>query len=293
MATLDSITEYLNAIAKIPLLTSDEELILARSIQTWIENRESDNPCPRIARRGKRAQDRMVKGNLRLVVSISRRYLGRGHSTTMMDLIQEGNLGLIKATERFDPTRGYKFSTYATWWIRQSCHRTLAQTDRIIRIPINAFDILNNVRHFIWQYRQEHHRYPSVEECAQETGISAEFMRYYLVHSNRCASLDQSVLSKKGEDDGDTLAAFIAADNPDAMEAIEISMLQEKLDQWKWDLTGLQLDVLNRRFGLNGQEPETLATISKDLGVSREAVRLQEQRGLRKMRLASAMRRAA
>jgi RNA polymerase primary sigma factor len=289
MATSDPFRDYLNSIGQIPLLAHEEELTLARSIQSWLADRDSDSPCPRIARRGRRAQDRMVKGNLRLVVSTARKFFGRGQSLTMMDLIQEGNIGLIKATERFDPSRGYKFSTYASWWIRAAILRALAQGDRIVRLPTAASDILNNMRHFAWQFRQDHDRFPSVEECAEDAGISAEYLRYYLMHQWGCVSLDQKVRGSKCNDDDVTIGSFITADTPEPLEVLHLSMLEEKLDQWKWNLTELQLSVINRRFGLDGCQPETLASISHDLGVSREAVRLQEKRGLRKMRLASAL----
>jgi RNA polymerase primary sigma factor len=289
MATSDPFRDYLNSIGQIPLLAHEEELTLARSIQAWIADRDSDPPCPRIARRGRRAQDRMTKGNLRLVVSTARKFFGRGQSLTMMDLIQEGNIGLIKATERFDPSRGYKFSTYASWWIRAAILRALAQGDRIVRLPTAASDILNNMRHFAWQFRQDHDRFPTVEECAEDAGISAEYLRYYLMHQWGCVSLDQKVGGSKCNDDDVTIGSFITADTPEPLEVLHLSMLEEKLEQWKWNLTELQLSVINRRFGLDGCQPETLASISHDLGVSREAVRLQEKRGLRKMRLASAL----
>jgi RNA polymerase primary sigma factor len=293
MSTFDPIRDYLNSIGQIPLLTHDEELMLGRSIQAWQADRQSNNPCPRIARRGKRALDRMVKGNLRLVVSVSRRYLGRAYTLTHMDLIQEGNVGLIRAAEKFDPARGYKFSTYATWWIRQAMARLLAQNDRIVRIPTNAHDILNNLRYFVWEFRQQHDRMPSIQECAKESGVTVESLRYYLLHGNNTTSLDQTIKGRDGDKDAGTIGSCVAADAPDPLDAVEISMLQEKLDDWKWNLTELQLSIINRRFGLEGHQPETLASISKDLGVSREAVRLQEQRGLRKMRLASALSAAA
>jgi RNA polymerase sigma factor (sigma-70 family) len=288
MSTFDPIREYLNAIGKIPLLTHDEELMLARSIHAWIADRTSSNPCPRIARRGKRAKDRMVNGNLRLVVSMSRSFLGRGQTLTMMDLIQEGNIGLIKAAERFDPARGYKFSTYATWWIRAAMYRVLAQNDRIVRLPTAATDILNNMRHFVWRFRQDFDRFPSIEECAKEAGISVEFMRYYLFHQSGCLSLDKKVNGNRGSDEA-TLGSFITSDTTDPLEAVEFSMLREKIDGWKAGLTELQVSVINRHYGLDGQEPQTLTTIGKELGVSRECIRQHEQRGLRKMRLASCL----
>ena len=293
MATIDPFRDYLNTIGQVPLLTHEEELILARSVQAWIVDRTTSTPCPRIARRGKRAQERMIKGNLRLVVSMSRKFFGRGQTLTLMDLIQEGNIGLIKATERFDPSRGYKFSTYCTWWIRAAILRALAQGDRIVRLPTAAMDILSNMRHFAWQFRQDHDRFPSVEECAKDAGISAEFLRYYLAHQWGCVSLDQKVKGSKYNDDAVTIGSFISSDAPEPLEVIHLSMLKKKLDRWKRELTDLQLNVISRRFGLDGHEPETLANIGRDLGVSREAVRLQEQRGLRKMRVASALSAAA
>ena len=289
MATSDPFRDYLNSIGQIPLLTHEEELTLARSIQAWIGDRTSSAPCPRIARRGRRAQDRMTKGNLRLVVSTARKFFGRGQSLTMMDLIQEGNIGLIKATERFDPSRGYKFSTYASWWIRAAILRALAQGDRIVRLPTAASDILNNMRHFAWQFRQDHDRFPTVEECAKDAGISAEYLRYYLMHQWGCVSLDQKVRGSKCNDDDVTIGSFITADTPEPLEVLHLSMQKEKLDQWKHGLTDLQLNVINRRFGLDGHHKETLEAIGNDLGVTREAIRNHEQRGLRKMRLASAL----
>jgi hypothetical protein len=149
------------------------------------------------------------------------------------------------------------------------------------------------VRTFAWQFRQENHRYPSIQECAKHAGISAEFMRYYLMHQSGCVSLDQTVQGNKRADDDVTIGSFIASDNTDPLDAVEISMLREKLDEWKLGLTDVQHSVITRHYGLDGQEPETLTVIGKELGVSREAIRQHEQRGLRKMRMASVMRRAA
>ena len=289
MSTIDPFRDYLNSIGQIPLLAHEEELTLARSIQAWLADRNSDSPCPRIARRGRRAQDRMTKGNLRLVVSTARKFFGRGQSLTMMDLIQEGNIGLIKATERFDPSRGYKFSTYASWWIRAAILRALAHNDRIVRLPTAATDILNNMRHFAWQFRQNHDRFPTIEECAENASISSEYLRYYLMHQWGCVSLDQKVRGNKCNDDDVTIGSFITADTPEPLEVLHFSMLEEKLDSWKWNLTELQLSVINRRFGLDGHKQETLEAIGRELGVTREAIRNHEQRGLRKMRLASAL----
>lgn len=293
MAALDSIREYLDTIGKIPLLTHDEELILARSVQAWIADQASPNPCPRLARRGKRALDRMVQGNLRLVVSASKKFMGRGQSTTLMDLIQEGNIGLIKAAKRFDPSRGYKFSTYAYWWIRQAMHRLLAQQDRLIAIPTAAHDILNNVRHFAVRFRHEHDRSPTVEECAAECKVQPETMRHYLMHAKQCGSLDQTLNNKNGVEDGSTLLSLIASNNTNTVDDVQASIVFDHLLTWMDTLTDVQVNVINRRYGLTGQPPETLAAISKDLGVSREAVRLQEQRAMRKIRLASGYMRAA
>ena len=293
MAANDTLRDYLNTIGQVPLLTHEEELTLARTIQAWIADRTSSTPCPRIARRGKRAQDRMVKGNLRLVVSNARKFIGRGQTLTMMDLIQEGNIGLIKASERFDPSRGYKFSTYASWWIRAAILRALSQGDRIVRLPTAATDILNNMRNFAWQFRQAHDRSPTIEECAKEAGISAEYLRYYMLHQWGCVSLDQKIRGSDSNDDHATIGSFISADTLEPLDEIHLSMQKEKLDSWKWNLTELQLNVINRRFGLDGHKRETLEAIGKELGVTREAIRNHEQRGLRKMRLASALSAAA
>ena len=287
MSAFDSVRDYLDAIGKIPLLTHDEELILARSIQKWIDNRESSKPCPRIARRGKRALDRMVQGNLRLVVSATRKYYNRSYTLTVMDLIQEGNIGLIKAAERFDPSRGYKFSTYAYWWVRQAMHRVLAQHDRVIHIPTAAYDILNNVRHFADRYKQQHNRQPSIEECAAECNITPDTMRNYLMHASGCSSLDQPARSVATEDKSSSLVDLLPSNSTNSLDDVQALISAEKLSTWMTTLTDREQMVITRCYGLNNQPEERLSTISKDLGVSREAVRQAQQRALRKIRFAS------
>ena len=293
MSALDAIRDYLDTIGKIPLLTHDEELILARSVQEWIENRDSDNPCPRIARRGKRALDRMVQGNLRLVVSASRKFQSRGYTITLMDLIQEGNIGLIKAAERFDPSRGYKFSTYAYWWIRQAMHRLLAQHDRIIHIPTAAYDILNNVKHFAARFKHEHDRPPTIEECAAECSITPDTMRHYLMHASGCKSLDQPSLSTAEESNSSHLADLIPSDITNSLDDVQISITAEKVGAWMQTLTEKEAAVINSLYGLNNHQQETMSSIARQMGVSREAVRQTQMRAFCKVRLVSGLQCAA
>jgi RNA polymerase sigma factor (sigma-70 family) len=293
MSALDAIRDYLDTIGKIPLLTHDEELILARSVQEWIENRDSDNPCPRIARRGKRALDRMVQGNLRLVVSASRKFQSRGYTITLMDLIQEGNIGLIKAAERFDPSRGYKFSTYAYWWIRQAMHRVLAQHDRIIHIPTAAYDILNNVRHFAVRFKHEHDRPPTIEECAAECSVTPDTMRHYLMHASGCKSLDQPSLSTAAESNSSHLADLIPSDITNSVDDVQASITAENVGIWMNTLTEKEATVINSLYGLNNHPQESMSTIGKEMGVCREAVRQTQMRALRKIRFVSGLQCAA
>lgn len=289
MSRTDSVKAYLSSIGKIPMLTAEEELILSRAVQAWMQDRESDNPCPRIARRGKRALDRMVQANLRLVVSASKKYYGRGFSTSVMDLIQEGNLGLIRAAEKYDPSRGYKFSTYAYWWIRQGMHRVLAQSDRMIHLPIAAYDVLNTAKHFAAKYKLKHNRPPSLEECAAECKVQPDTLRNYMLHATGTASLNQPTMQRQHEDDGTSLEDCIASQHGNPIDEVENNINSELINIWMQTLTDKELMVINRCFGLNNTPIESMSTISQELGVCREAVRQTHVRALRKIRHQSGM----
>jgi RNA polymerase primary sigma factor len=291
----DSIQDFLNAAGKIPLLTHDEEIILGRRVramQSLLDDNPSgpyDHSAKRILRVGKRAKDRMITGNLRLVVNVAKRYLHIARHLELSDLVQEGMFGLVRGVEKFDPERGYKFSTYAYWWIRQGIARAISQQDRTIRLPVNAIDCLNKLRLWMPQFFRDHGRMPSPEECAEHVGISPPVMRHYLQHLVGTISLDQQC---RNGDDASNILDMVASSDTSPMEALEISDGIQAVGSWLGDLSEHQAAVMSCRFGLDGNGPRTQKSTSLELGVSRQAVQQAEQRSLRKMQL-RAFRRAA
>jgi RNA polymerase primary sigma factor len=283
-----ALNDYLTAIGKIPLLTTEEEIFYGRDVQLWIADRESTSPCPRIERRGKRATRRMVQGNLRLVVTVSTKFYNRASALTRMDLIQEGNLGLIRAVEKFDPSRGYKFSTYAYWWIRQGMSRAISQSDRMIRLPMPAGDILSRVRRFASDYRGEHGVAPSLEQCAKVAGIVPDTLALYLSHAAGHASID-ALAKSQGDADGcaiiDLLPSNATNTVEDAWESMELDRLEVLLEA----LTEAEYDVLDQTYGLSTGSPKTLEAVGKEKGVSRERVRQIKERALMKVRARGAL----
>lgn len=259
----DPVRMYLKEIGKVPLLTADEEIELAKRME------EGDE----------KAKQRLCEANLRLVVSIAKRYVGRG--MLFLDLIQEGNLGLIKAVEKFDYTKGYKFSTYATWWIRQSITRAIADQARTIRIPVHMVETINKLIRVSRQLLQQLGREPSPEEIAEEMGMPVDKVREIQKIAQEPVSLETPI----GEEEDSHLGDFIPdEDVPAPADAAAFSMLKEQLVEVLGTLTDREQKVLKLRFGLEDGRARTLEEVGKEFDVTRERIRQIEAKALRKLR---------
>ncbi|MBQ0018836.1 MAG: RNA polymerase sigma factor RpoD [Clostridiales bacterium] len=261
--TDDPVRMYFKEIGKVPLLTADEERELAIRIEQGDEE----------------AKKKLCESNLRLVVSIARRYLNRGLS--FLDLIQEGNLGLMKAVDKFDYTKGYKFSTYATWWIRQAITRSIADQARTIRIPVHMVETINKLIRISRQLLQEYGREPTSEEIAKEMGISVEKVREIKKISQDPVSLETPI----GEEEDSHLGDFIPdEDIPSPVDAASYSMLQKQLREVLDTLSEREKKVLILRFGIEDGRPRTLEEVGREFNVTRERIRQIEAKALRKLR---------
>jgi RNA polymerase primary sigma factor len=259
----DPVRMYLKEIGKVPLLSADEEIDLAKRMEIGDEN----------------AKKRLAEANLRLVVSIAKRYVGRG--MLFLDLIQEGNLGLIKAVEKFDYRKGYKFSTYATWWIRQAITRAIADQARTIRIPVHMVETINKLIRVSRQLLQDLGREPVPEEIAKEMGIPVERVREILKISQEPVSLETPI----GEEEDSHLGDFIQDDNvPVPADAAAFTLLKEQLVEVLGTLTEREQKVLRLRFGLDDGRARTLEEVGKEFNVTRERIRQIEAKALRKLR---------
>ncbi len=259
----DPVRMYLKEIGKVPLLSADEEIDLAKRMEVGDES----------------AKKRLAEANLRLVVSIAKRYVGRG--MLFLDLIQEGNLGLIKAVEKFDYRKGYKFSTYATWWIRQAITRAIADQARTIRIPVHMVETINKLIRVSRQLLQELGREPSPEEIAAEMGMSVDRVREILKISQEPVSLETPI----GEEEDSHLGDFIQDDNvPVPADAAAFTLLKEQLSEVLETLTEREQKVLRLRFGLDDGRARTLEEVGKEFNVTRERIRQIEAKALRKLR---------
>ncbi len=259
----DPVRMYLKEIGKVPLLTADEEIELAKRM----ENGDED------------AKKRLAEANLRLVVSIAKRYVGRG--MLFLDLIQEGNLGLIKAVEKFDYRKGFKFSTYATWWIRQAITRAIADQARTIRIPVHMVETINKLVRVSRQLLQELGREPTAEEIAEKMDIPVERVREIMKISQEPVSLETPI----GEEEDSHLGDFIQDDNvPVPAEAAAFTLLKEQLQEVLGTLTEREQKVLRLRFGLDDGKARTLEEVGKEFNVTRERIRQIEAKALRKLR---------
>ncbi len=286
----DPISWYLATIGRVPLLTPAEEIELGNQVQIMMnltedgmvdeKTKKFTSHERRLIRIGRRAKERMMKANLRLVVSVAKKYQGKG--LELLDLVQEGSLGLERAVEKFDPTRGYKFSTYAFWWIRQSMTRAIACQSRTIRLPVHLSERLATIRKVSLDLAHKLGAMPNRIEIAEEMDIEVEELDSILRQALTTSSLDAPV----NGDDGRSFLGDLIADGSveEPLDKVEQSIHQEQLGRWLTHLSEQEQHVLKLRFGLEGNDRHTLAEIGRLLEVSRERVRQVELKSLRKLR---------
>ena len=293
-STDDPVRMYLKEIGKVSLLSADEEISLATAMSAGVEakqkleeaekngtelSEEEMKALKSAVKKGERSKQRLAEANLRLVVSIAKRYVGRG--MLFLDLIQEGNLGLIKAVEKFDYTKGYKFSTYATWWIRQAITRAIADQARTIRIPVHMVETINKVIRVSRQLLQELGHDPSPEEIAAEMDMPVDKVREILKIAQEPVSLETPI----GEEEDSHLGDFIPDEGAsEPSEAASFTLLQEQLVDVLSTLTPREEKVLKLRFGIEDGRPRTLEEVGKEFNVTRERIRQIEAKALRKLR---------
>ena len=294
MLTGDPVRMYLKEIGKVSLLSADEEISLATAMSAGVEAKQKLEEAEKngtelseeemkelnaAVKKGERSKQRLAEANLRLVVSIAKRYVGRG--MLFLDLIQEGNLGLIKAVEKFDYTKGYKFSTYATWWIRQAITRAIADQARTIRIPVHMVETINKVIRVSRQLLQELGHDPSPEEIAAEMDMPVDKVREILKIAQEPVSLETPI----GEEEDSHLGDFIPDEGAsEPSEAASFTLLQEQLVDVLSTLTPREEKVLKLRFGIEDGRPRTLEEVGKEFNVTRERIRQIEAKALRKLR---------
>lgn len=262
----DSVRLYLREIGKIPLLSSDEEMELAR----------------RIIEGDKKAKDKMAEANMRLVVSIAKRYSGRG--LDFLDLIQEGNTGLLRAVEKFDPDKGFKFSTYATWWIRQAITRAIADQARTIRIPVHMVETINKLLRTQRRMTQELNREPTIEELSKELDMEPEKIEYVMKIKQDISSLDAGV-GRDGDEEDSVLGDFIEdEDTVSPEESATNQLLKEQVNDVLSSLSDREQKIVRMRFGLDNGKSHTLEEVGQEFAVTRERIRQIEAKALAKLR---------
>ena len=287
----DPVKVYLKEIGRVPLLTPEEEVNLALTIKAGSEAKEKYDAdpdalseeekaaCLKAIKKGVAARKRLSEANLRLVVSIAKRYVGRGMQ--FLDLIQEGNLGLIKAVEKFDHTKGFKFSTYATWWIRQAITRAIADQARTIRIPVHMVETINKVKKVSSQLLHEQGKEPTAEEIAERLEMSVDKVREIMRVAQEPVSLETPI----GEEEDSHLGDFIPDDDAlEPAEAASFTLLKEQLVEVLKTLTPREEKVLRLRFGIEDGRTRTLEEVGKEFNVTRERIRQIEAKALRKLR---------
>jgi RNA polymerase primary sigma factor len=290
-ATADPVKDYLKQIGKVPLLTAGQEVELAKRIEAGLfaDHKLADGSAvlragqridlERVAEDGRRAKNHLLEANLRLVVSLARRYAGRG--MLILDLIQEGNLGLIRGVEKFDYTKGYKFSTYATWWIRQAISRAMAEQSRTIRLPVHVAEALSRLARVQRQLLQDLGREPTPEELATELDMTPE----KIVEVRKYGREPISLHTPLGEDGGSEFGDLIEdSEAIQPAEAVSFTLLQEQLHSVLGTLSKREAGIVSMRFGLTDGQPKTLAEIGRVYGVTRERIRQIESQTMSKLR---------
>ena len=288
----DLLGDYLKTIGQVSLLSADDEISLGHRVQAMLRIREErpeddwTSQERRTVRSGDRAKNKMIECNLRLVVSCAKKYAGLDlcKHLEISDLISEGNIGLVRAVEKYDPTRGYKFSTYAYWWIRQGITRCMTQQDRTIRLPCNAVTSLNNARRFMLDYRMQHGKQPTMEEIAEYCKTPVATMKNYMRHIRDCGSLDAKTVL--GDDSTNSMIDFLAdpeslGDQDYKLDDDDRKMLFDHLDK----LDRRSQKIVKMRFGLDGYQEHTYMDLSKVESISRERARQIELRAIRKLRM--------
>ena len=270
----DTLRDYLNQIGKIPLLSAAEEIELGHAIQRMmaLETKEEyTKEEKKILRIGIRAKRRMIHGNLRLVINVAKKYRHLTNRITIHDLIQEGNIGLIRAVELFDPQRGYKFSTYAYWWIRQGIVRATQTQDRIIKLPTGAADLLRKVRNFSIEYAAENKCQPTIEQCAEHVGISPDTMRDYMRNIHDARSLDTR--ARSNDEESSPILDLIANQDESPEDDLIIDTKIEAVRQALTYMNTTHRDIIVLRFGLDGEKPCSRREIGRKMGMAQETVK--------------------
>ncbi|MEV6134247.1 RNA polymerase sigma factor [Streptomyces violaceusniger] len=288
--TVDQVKDYLRLISKVRLLTAEQEVELAKRIEAglYAEHLLVEKPgldpqfhreLTLLAEDGRRAKNHFIEANLRLVVSIAKRYTGRG--LHFMDLIQEGNTGLIRAVEKFDYVKGFKFSTYATWWIKQGIARALADQSRTIRIPVHTVEIINRVARVRRQLTKENGTEPAPEELAEKAGVPVGRLAELEAYDKEPISLD-TTLSDAGDTEFSDL--LVDSESPSPWEMVTFGLLQGAIQDFLTEMTPREAGVISLRYGLLGRRAQTLEQIGRVYGVSRECIRQIETKTISKLR---------
>ena len=275
---VDTLADYLAEIGRYPLLTKSQEIMLARQVAIWVND---ENATVRQKRMGKRAYEKLINCNLRLVVSIAKKFRSRVGKAELLDLIQEGNIGLSHGIKKFDPERGYALSTYVYWWVRQGITRDLSCSDRIIRLPSHAGETLAKLRKWTPDFFLIHGRAPTLQESAEFCEITEEKMRLYLDNAYDAGSLDKPVSNTDGET---TLLSLVSVDE-DLLSKVENTIRLEAMDSLLERLRPDEKELVMRYYGMYGQSPATLMTLAKEVGLSRERVRQKISNSLKRLKV--------
>ena len=281
---------FLNCAGRTALLTADEEIILGKNVQAWQEIKDQPKHVltkeqKRIVHKGKKAYKRFFEANVRLIIAISKKYTVRITNLEMSDLVNEGATGLGRAIEKFDPTRGYKFSTYAYWWIKQAIERAIATSERTIRLPMHGNSAIIKLRKFVPQFIEQHGRRPNLAEMAEYAGVSTNILPFYLRHSHGVGSLDRPVNNYDRDSQLLHLKDLITDTSSDPYDAIALELSNDRFEALMDTLTDRERDILDMRYGLTTGAPSTYKDIGAKYGVTRQDIAQIEQHALNKILL--------